>query len=123
MNPHRRRLKNSLLVFLHYYPVFPVLTRKKPQCPHREMQFQFLRLPRMSPIEAAFHQCAPCNGENLPHLLLSSRRPVKRNVVSFVVSGPKKRTKKGPKRIKKSLAQLDQEMEDYRASAADGKGA
>jgi hypothetical protein len=66
MNRHRRRLKNSLLVFLHYYPVFPVLTRKKPQCPRQEMQFQFLRLPRMSPIEAAFHQCAPCNGENLP---------------------------------------------------------
>jgi THO complex subunit 4 len=40
---------------------------------------------------------------------------------SIFVAGPKKRTKKGPKRIKKSVAQLDQDMEDYRASTTDRK--
>ncbi|KAI9438596.1 hypothetical protein H4582DRAFT_184044 [Lactarius indigo] len=50
-------------------------------------------------------------------------RPVKKHTFSIVVSGPKKRTKKGPKRVKKSLAQLDQEMEDYRASVTDKKAA
>ncbi|KAG8216746.1 hypothetical protein J3R82DRAFT_6961 [Butyriboletus roseoflavus] len=30
---------------------------------------------------------------------------------------PRRRQKKGPRRVKKSLAQLDQEMEDYRAAA------
>lgn len=29
---------------------------------------------------------------------------------------PRRRQKKGPRRVKKSLAQLDQEMEEYRAS-------
>ncbi|KAI9458676.1 hypothetical protein BJY52DRAFT_1268950 [Lactarius psammicola] len=49
------------------------------------------------------------------------QRPVKKHTFSIVVSAPKKRTKKGPKRVKKSIAQLDQEMEDYRASATDRK--
>ncbi|KAI0261664.1 hypothetical protein BC834DRAFT_895358 [Gloeopeniophorella convolvens] len=44
----------------------------------------------------------------------------KKGPIAFTVSGPKKRTKKGPKRIKKSLDQLDQDMEDYRASIVDG---
>jgi hypothetical protein len=83
---------------------------------------KFLCLPRMSPAEAAFHHCAPCYGESLLHLLLSSPRPVKRNVIPIVVSTPQKRMKKGPRRVKKSLAQLDQEMEDYRASATVGQG-
>jgi THO complex subunit 4 len=48
---------------------------------------------------------------------------MKSNAFPIVVLGPKKRMKKGPKRVKKSLAQLDQEMEDYRASAAVGQGA
>jgi THO complex subunit 4 len=43
-------------------------------------------------------------------------RPVKKPTPSIFVAGPKKRTKKGPKRVKKSVAQLDQEMEDYRAA-------
>ena len=30
---------------------------------------------------------------------------------------PRRRQKKGPRRVKKTLAQLDQEMEDYRAAA------
>ncbi|KAF8556023.1 hypothetical protein OG21DRAFT_1483374 [Imleria badia] len=35
---------------------------------------------------------------------------------------PRRRQKKGPRRVKKTLAQLDQEMEDYRASfAVNGK--
>ncbi|KAH8987825.1 hypothetical protein EDB92DRAFT_1874310 [Lactarius akahatsu] len=51
------------------------------------------------------------------------QRPVKKHTFSIAVSGPKKRTKKGPKRVKKSLAQLDQEMEDYRASVTDRKAA
>jgi len=41
----------------------------------------------------------------------------------IVVSAPQKRTKKGPKRVKKSLAQLDQEMEEYRASVTNGNDA
>jgi len=49
--------------------------------------------------------------------------PAKKSAAPIVVSGPQKRVKKGPKRVKKSLAQLDQEMEDYRASAADGEDA
>jgi len=50
------------------------------------------------------------------------QRPAKNLTPTIFVAGPKKRTKKGPKRIvKKSLAQLDQEMEDYRASATDRK--
>ncbi|KAH9973892.1 hypothetical protein BGW80DRAFT_1307018 [Lactifluus volemus] len=52
----------------------------------------------------------------------SPPRPVKRNVIPIVVSTPQKRMKKGPRRVKKSLAQLDQEMEDYRASATVGQG-
>jgi len=51
------------------------------------------------------------------------QHPAKARAASIVVSGPRKRTKKGPKRVKKSLAQLDQEMEEYRASATDGRGA
>jgi len=50
------------------------------------------------------------------------QQPVKKRApISVVVSGPRKRTKKGPKRVKKSLAQLDQEMEEYRATATDGR--
>ncbi|KAH9061105.1 hypothetical protein EDB87DRAFT_1611995 [Lactarius vividus] len=51
------------------------------------------------------------------------QRPVKKHTISIAVSSPKKRTKKGPKRVKKSLAQLDQEMEDYRAYVTDRKAA
>jgi len=51
------------------------------------------------------------------------QQPAKRSAISIVVSGPRKRTKKGPKRVRKSLAQLDQEMEEYRASVVDGEGA
>ncbi|KAI0000182.1 hypothetical protein BJV74DRAFT_766950 [Russula compacta] len=72
---------------------------------------------------AAVHPCTPCEGESLHHLSPPRQHPAKRSPISIVVSGPRKRTKKGPKRVKKSLAQLDQEMEEYRASATDGKGA
>ncbi|KAI0252506.1 hypothetical protein BJV78DRAFT_1201136 [Lactifluus subvellereus] len=77
----------------------------------------------LSRISGPHQQEAPVPTSGKAVSTTPPQRPVKRNTVSFVVSGPKKRTKKGPKRIKKSLAQLDQEMEDYRASAADGKGA
>lgn len=63
------------------------------------------------------------DGENLLHYLLSRQRPAKNLTPSVFVAGPKKRTKKGPKRVKKSVAQLDQDMEDYRASATDRKAA
>jgi hypothetical protein len=57
-------------------------------------------------------------------MLLSRQRPAKKLTPSILVAGPKKRTKKGPKRVvKKSVAQLDQEMEDYRASATDKEAA
>jgi len=50
------------------------------------------------------------------------QQPAKKSApISIVVSGPRKRTKKGPKRVKKTFAQLDQEMEEYRATASDGK--
>jgi THO complex subunit 4 len=49
------------------------------------------------------------------------QRPAKNLTPTIFVAGPKKRTKKGPKRVKKSVAQLDQEMEDYRATATDRK--
>jgi THO complex subunit 4 len=52
------------------------------------------------------------------------QHPAKRkSAIPIVVSAPRKRTKKGPKRVKKSLAQLDQEMEEYRASVTDGNNA
>ncbi|KAH9171369.1 hypothetical protein EDB89DRAFT_2070911 [Lactarius sanguifluus] len=63
----------------------------------------------------------PTPGDQLP--APPPQRPVKKHTFSIVVSGPKKRTKKGPKRVKKSLAQLDQEMEDYRASVTDRNAA
>jgi len=52
------------------------------------------------------------------------QRPVmKKSTTPVVVSAPRKRAKKGPKRVKKSLAQLDQEMDEYRASATNGNSA
>jgi hypothetical protein len=75
----------------------------------------------MSLIRAASLQPACFDSENLPHLLLSRQRPAKNLTPTIFVAGPKKRTKKGPKRVKKSVAQLDQEMEDYRATATDRK--
>ncbi|KAH7886848.1 hypothetical protein F5I97DRAFT_1870706 [Phlebopus sp. FC_14] len=48
-------------------------------------------------------------------------RPPRKQIAPRVVQNPpiavvpRRRQKKGPKRVKKSLAQLDQEMEDYRA--------
>ncbi|KAN0131670.1 hypothetical protein V8E53_010512 [Lactarius tabidus] len=59
----------------------------------------------------------PSKGPSTP----PPQRPAKNLTPSIFVAGPKKRTKKGPKRVKKSVAQLDQEMEDYRASATDRK--
>jgi hypothetical protein len=82
-----------------------------------------LRLPCMSPADAAFSQFTPWVGESLHHSSPFRQHPAKKSADPIVVSGPQKRVKKGPKRVKKSRAQLDQEMEDYRASAADGKDA
>ncbi|TFY77313.1 hypothetical protein EWM64_g6700 [Hericium alpestre] len=42
----------------------------------------------------------------------------KTNVAQAAVGPNRRKQKKGPKRVKKSVAQLDKEMEDYRASAA-----
>jgi THO complex subunit 4 len=63
---------------------------------------------------------------NNPAATQTPQHPVKSSRISatpIVVSAPRKRTKKGPKRVKKSLAQLDQEMEEYRASATNGNSA
>ncbi len=80
-----------------------------------------LRLSRTSQIGTTFSLFAPFDGETYFVNCCSSQRPTKIRTLAIVVSGPKKRTKKGPKRVKKSFAQLDQEMEDYRASATDKK--
>lgn len=41
---------------------------------------------------------------------------IKKITSTKIPAGPKRRLKKGPKRVKKTMEQLDQEMEDYRAS-------
>ena len=60
------------------------------------------------------------------HLIVSSRQPRLHHATRIVhatstgssvgAPRPKIRQKKGPRRIKKSLEQLDKEMEDYRAA-------
>jgi len=68
----------------------------------------------------------PATSVQTPKVVATAHPPqlaTKKSVIPIDVQAPRKRTKKGPKRVKKSVAQLDQEMEDYRASAADGKGA
>ncbi|KAI9509257.1 hypothetical protein F5148DRAFT_978611 [Russula earlei] len=60
----------------------------------------------------------PFNGLCLHRTSPFRQLPAKRSTISIAVSGPQKRTKKGPKRVKKTLDQLDREMEEYRASAA-----
>lgn len=42
-------------------------------------------------------------------------QPKQEPLTDFPTGPRRRRQKKGPKRVKKSVAQLDQEMEDYRA--------
>jgi hypothetical protein len=93
MNPYRRRPTSSLLVFLPYYPVFPALTSKLSQFPCRKMEF--LCPPRMSPVEAAFHHCAPCYGESLLHLLTIQPTSSEEECFSYRGLEPQKAHEKG----------------------------
>jgi len=78
----------------------------------------------LSRIAGPFKQVAPDQVPNNTATIQTPQHPAKRRrALSIVVSGPQKRMKKGPKRVKKSLAQLDQEMEEYRASATNGNSA
>lgn len=71
-----------------------------------------------------FQYLLPCSSPLLrchcsPHILPSSQphqqAPVKTAQPRPYPVGGRRRTKKGPKRVKKSREQLDKEMEDYRA--------
>ncbi|KAI0052085.1 hypothetical protein FA95DRAFT_1484246 [Auriscalpium vulgare] len=71
------------------------------------------------------------NAKSSAHINGVSHRPVsvpavkalptkKPGTAPIITVGPKRRVKKGPKRVKKTVAQLDQEMEEYRAGIIDG---
>ncbi|KAG6333214.1 hypothetical protein ID866_5869, partial [Astraeus odoratus] len=70
---------------------------------------------------------SPANAAPVPapnHAPNNARAPAPPNSLAprvaprpVITSIPRRRQKKGPKRVKKSRAQLDQEMEDYRAEA------